>query len=110
MSDRNARLLLEDMLEAIEKIRRYTGSLSFDAFMKDDKTIDAVLHNLQIIGEAANRLPEEFTEHHSDIEWYKIIGLRHRVVHDYFGVDLEIVWQILQHDLGVFESQIRKLV
>ncbi len=110
MSDRNARLLLGDMLEAIDKIRRYTGSLSFDAFMKDDKTIDAVLHNLQIIGEATNRLPEEFTENHSDIEWYKIIGLRHRVVHDYFGVDLEIVWQILQHDLGVFESQIRKLV
>jgi uncharacterized protein with HEPN domain len=110
MSDRNARLLLEDMLEAIEKIRRYTGSLSFDIFMKDDKTIDAVLHNLQIIGEAANRLPEGFTENHSDIEWFKIIGLRHRVVHDYFGVDLEIVWQILQRDLGVFESQIRQLV
>lgn len=110
MSDRNARLLLEDMLEAIGKIRRYTGSLSFDTFMKDDKTIDAVLHNLQIIGEAANRLPEEFTENHSDIEWFKIIGLRHRVVHDYFGVDLEIVWQILHRDLGVFESQIRKLV
>jgi uncharacterized protein with HEPN domain len=84
--------------------------MSFDNFRDDNKTIDAVLHNLQIIGEAANRLPPNFKEKSSHIEWYKIIGLRHRVVHDYFGVDLEIVWQILQRDLGFFESQIRALL
>ena len=51
------------------------------------------------MGEAANRLPDEFRETHSEIEWFKIVGLRHRIVHEYFGVDLEIIWRILQKDL-----------
>lgn len=73
--------------------------MSLEDFSKDRKTIDAVARNLEIMGEAANRLPDEFKEIHSDVEWYKIVGLRHRIVHEYFGVDLQIIWRILQKDL-----------
>jgi len=70
-----------------------------DNFQSDEKTIDAVIRNLEIIGEATTRLPEDFTDRHSEIEWVKIIGLRNRVVQEYFGVDLQIIWQILKKDL-----------
>jgi uncharacterized protein with HEPN domain len=62
-----------------------------DNFQSDEKTTDAVVRNLEIIGEAAGHLPEDFTNQHSEIEWVKIVGLRNRIVHEYFGVDLQII-------------------
>jgi uncharacterized protein with HEPN domain len=73
--------------------------MSFDGFSKDQKSIDAVVRNLEIIGEAANRLPDEFKERHSSVEWHKVVGLRHRIIHEYFGIDLQIIWQIVHVDL-----------
>ncbi|MBI3890208.1 MAG: DUF86 domain-containing protein [Candidatus Wallbacteria bacterium] len=102
MSSRPVPILLEDIQEAIEKIGRYTTGLQRQAFLDDEKTADAVVRNLEIIGEAANRLPAEFHALHSEIDWRKIIGLRHRIVHDDFGADLEIVWNILQAELPAF--------
>lgn len=99
MSKRPTDLLLNDIREAIDRIQEYTKEMSLEDFSKHQMAIDAVTRNLEIMGEAANRLPDEFKEHHSDIEWYKIVGLRHRIVHEYFGADLEIVWQILRKDL-----------
>ncbi len=91
MSKRPLRLLLDDICEAAQKTIRCTAGMSFDAFSQDEKTVDAVVRNLEIIGEAANRLPEEFRDAHREIEWQKAIGLRNRIVHEYFGVDLQIV-------------------
>jgi len=110
MSERPVNLLLDDILEAIDRAEQYIKGLSFDAFSRDQKTIDAVARNLEIIGEAANRLPDEFKEKHSNIEWHKVVGLRHRIIHEYFGIDLAIIWQILQKDLPSLQqalSQIR---
>lgn len=104
MSNRTIHLLVNDMLEAIDRILQYKQDLPFDTFSNDQKTIDAVVRNLEIIGEAANRLPEEFKEKHSEIEWYKIVGLRHRIVHEYFGIDIQLIWQILQSDLPVLRK------
>ena len=64
---------------------------------------------LEIIGEAAGRLPENFTDRHSEIEWFKIVGLRNRIVHEYFGVDLQIIWQILQKDIPAFKASLKKI-
>jgi uncharacterized protein with HEPN domain len=76
MSKRSPGLLVEDIWESIEKIERYTEGMTKDIFQGDEKTTDAVVRNLEIIGEAAGRLPEDFTKRHSEIEWVKIIGLR----------------------------------
>lgn len=110
MSRRPVNLLLDDIREAIEKIARYTGGLSFDAFTQDEKTVDAVVRNLEIIGEAAHRLPGEFKEEHSEIEWYKVVGLRNRIVHEYFGIDLELIWQILHRELPSFQVSIQHIL
>ncbi len=83
--------------------------MSLEDFTKDQKSIDAVARNLEIMGEAANRLPDEFKESHSEIEWYKIVGLRHRIVHEYFGVDLQIIWQILHKDLPELQQSLSQL-
>src|SRR4030042_5121271 len=98
MSKRPVNLLLDDICEAMEKVVRYTTGMSLAVFAHDEKTVDAVVRNLEIIGEAANRLPDEFKDEHSEIEWYKVVGLRNRIVHEYFGIDLEIIWQILHRD------------
>ena len=68
-----------------------------------------MVRNLEIVGEAANRLPDSFKDEHSEIEWIEIIGLRHRIVHEYFGVDLGIIWEILQRDLPAFKQQLQDI-
>ena len=103
MSERSVSVLLDDIYESIDKIERYITGMTAEDFMKDEKTSDAVIRNLEIIGEAVNRLPDNFTSQHQNIEWRKIIGLRHRIVHEYFGVDLELVWQIIIHNLPVLK-------
>lgn len=99
MSERQPYLLIEDMIESGKKILAYTESLSFEEFINDNKTSDAVTRNFEIIGEAAGRLPEEFKKQHPDIDWQRIKGFRNRLVHDYFGIDSSIVWQIKENFL-----------
>ncbi len=95
MSKRDTSLLLEDMLEAAKKIKRYTEFHDFGSFIADEKTIDAVVRNFEIIGEAANRIDSDFKNNNPDIEWTRIRGLRNRIVHEYFGIDYKIVWAII---------------
>ena len=109
MSKRPVSLLLDDICEAIDRIEQYTMDMSFDAFSKDQKSVDAVARNFEIVGEAVNRLPDEFKESHSDIEWHKIVGLRHRIVHEYFGIDVAIVWQILQKGLPALRNALSRI-
>ena len=109
MSKRSLKLLVEDIWESIEKIERYTEGMNLEIFQNDEKTTDAVVRNLEIIGEAAGRLPEDFTNQHSEIEWVKIIGLRNRIVHEYFGVDLQIIWQILIKDIPDFKASLNNI-
>lgn len=99
MSRRSVSLLIEDLIDAMKKIERYIIDMDWESFQSDEKTSDAVVRNLEVIGEASNRLPLDFKEKNNSIEWFKIVGLRHRIVHDYFGVDLAIIWQIIQRDL-----------
>lgn len=109
MSKREPGLLLDDVRVACDKITRYLAGLDQAAFLVDDKTIDAVVRNLEIVGEAVKQLPAEFKERHPRIPWHQIAGLRNRIVHDYAGVDLEIVWNITQTALPDFLLQIREL-
>jgi uncharacterized protein with HEPN domain len=110
MSKRNPQLLIEDILESSEKILSYTEGMSFEDFTNDSRTVDAVIRNFEIIGEAANRLPDEFKEFHPTIDWYKIRGFRNRIVHDYMGIDYGIVWEIRSHYLHILNATLRKIV
>ena len=94
MSKRSPELLIDDILESGRKILEYTSGFTLDQFKSDSKTVDAVIRNFEIIGEAANRLPEDFKDKHSEIDWHKVRGFRNRIVHDYFGIDYSIVWVI----------------
>jgi uncharacterized protein with HEPN domain len=110
MSKRSSDLLLLDMKEAAEKILKYTQGLSFEDFLADDKTIDAVVRNFEIIGEASLRIDEDFRLENPQIEWKKLRGFRNRIVHDYFGIDYEIVWSILTQDLEELVFQLDQLL
>ncbi len=109
MSKRSTNLLIKDIKAAILKIKRYTHELDFDEFVEDDKTIDAVIRNFEIIGEAANRIPDDYREKHSEIDWFRIRGFRNRIVHEYFGVDLGVVWTIISDYLDDLDSNITSL-
>ncbi|MEQ8711805.1 MAG: DUF86 domain-containing protein [Cyclobacteriaceae bacterium] len=110
MSKRDNNLLLEDIVEAASKIRKYTSDHDYSAFIEDDRTMDAVIRNFEIIGEAANRIDPDFKSHNPQVDWRRIIGFRNRVVHDYIGIDYEIVWQIIQEDLEELVFQIKELL
>jgi len=99
MSKREIKNLLEDILDATKKILTYTAGMSFDDFTGDEKTIDAVVRNFEIIGEAANRVPEDFKSTHPEIEWRRIRGFRNRIIHEYFGIDYRLVWNIKEENL-----------
>ena len=109
MSKREPRLLVSDILESAQKILDYTSGQSFDDFTKDNKTVDAVIRNFEIIGEAANRLPDEFKDGHPEIDWHRIRGFRNRIVHDYFGIDYSIVWTIKETFLLQMILQLKRL-
>jgi len=109
MSKRDSQLLLGDIIESVRKIDRYRAGLSKSDFLIDDKTSDAVIRNLEIIGEAVRQLPSEFKDSHTGIPWSQIAGLRNRIVHDYAGVDLELVWEIVEGSLPELLKEIGKL-
>jgi uncharacterized protein with HEPN domain len=110
MSRREPALLLTDICESIEKIKSYISGLTYQEFIDDNKTVDAVVRNFEIIGEAANRLPEEIKDRFPQINWYRIRGFRNRIVHDYMGIDYEIVWTIIENDLEKLDSDIKEIL
>ena len=109
MSKRDPKVLIDDIIESGSKILEYIGDMDFESFLKDSKTVDAVIRNFEIIGEAANRLPEEFKDSYSSIDWHKIRGFRNRIVHDYMGIDYQIVWQIKEHFLPNLLVELKRL-
>jgi uncharacterized protein with HEPN domain len=110
MSKRDSKLLLEDILDSTQKIKQYTADLDFETFLADDKTIDAVVRNFEIIGEAANRLSQEFKDRYPEIEWNRIRGFRNRIVHDYFGIDYRIVWTIIESYIDGLIEKIKSII
>lgn len=110
MSKRSVILLMQDIQEAVQNILNYTKGLSFEDFLNDSKTKDAVVRNFEIIGEASNKLPKEFIDSNKQIDWIGMIGFRNILVHDYFGIDYEILWKIKSEHLEQLNVNISLLL
>ena len=110
MHTRDWRIRVEDMLDALSRIARYTKDLTLTQFVEDERTIDAVIRNLIVLGEAARLVPEEIAKQHAEIAWHKIRGLRNLAVHEYFSIDAEILWETIRHDLPPLGPMLRKLL
>jgi len=101
---------LEDISNAIMDIRSFVHDMSADAFIADKKTVNAVVRSLEVIGEATSKIPKDIRVRYPDVPWEEIIGMRNRLIHEYFGVDLDIVWQTIQDDLVPLETAVRTML
>jgi uncharacterized protein with HEPN domain len=110
MSDRIFSEYLEDILDAISKIREFVGEMDYDSFSKDEKTTFAVVRALEIVGEASKHIPEDVRTAHSHLPWREMAGIRDKLIHDYFGVDLAVVWKTINEDLPALEPEIRSIL
>lgn len=105
---RSPKIYIEDIKDSIRKIEKYTKKLTFNGFIKNEMAIDAVIRNLSIIGEAAKNIPQSTKSKHREIPWYEIIGMRNKVIHEYFGVNEEILWKTIKEDIPFLKKKIRK--
>ena len=96
---REYKFYLEDILESISKIDEYIENMDYDELIADNRTIDAIVRNLEVIGEAAKNIPSEIRDKYPNIEWKKIAGIRDILIHAYFTIDLEILWDIVKNKL-----------
>ena len=110
MKKRSAVIFLEDILQAIKKVEKYTNGLNYERFNSDEKSADAVMRNLEIIGEASKNIPSELKDKFPKIPWKKMMGLRNIVAHEYFGVDLKIIWEIASENLPGVKPKIERLL
>jgi uncharacterized protein with HEPN domain len=110
MPVRDWKARLQDITDAIAKIDRYTRGMTSDTFRADEKTVDAVVRNLIVIGEASRHIPEDVERRHPEVPWDKMRGIRNVVVHEYFGVDAEILWETARHDLPPLRPLLERLL
>lgn len=101
---------LEDILDAILKISKFIEGITFDQFATDDKTTFAVIRALEIIGEATKHIPEKVREKYQKVPWREMAGIRDKLAHDYFGVNIEVVWKTATEDLSKLEPEIRLIL
>jgi len=107
---RRPEVYLEDMLAAAQKVERYVAGLTREQLAEDSKTLDAVVRNLEVIGGAAKNVPEDTRAVHPEIEWRKMAGPRDILIHEYFGIDVEIIWDVVQHKLPGLATQVRRIL
>ena len=107
---RDALLYLYDILESIEKIQQYTANLTFEDFVANNMAVDAVVRNFEIIGEAASHIPDNIQSKYSEVPWFEMKGMRNIMVHEYFRVDLKIVWMTARVSLPALVPIIKRII
>ncbi len=110
MSEREWRFYLNDMLRFAEKVQTYSAGLDQPAFERDELRYDAILRNLELIGEAAAHVPAKVREAHGDIPWRQVIATRNRLIHGYIGIDNDTLWSIVSDDIGPLVVRLRAML
>lgn len=110
MSNRADVDFVNDIREAIQRIAGYLGAMSYEAFLADIKTQDAVIRNIEIIGEAAKYVSDELRADNLHIPWKSLAGMRDRLIHHYFGVNLDIVWQVISTELPELAPELANII
>jgi len=108
--ERDINLFFTDILEAIGSIKEYAHGMDYKTFIQDKKTRDAVVRNLEIIGEVAKNIPKFVKEKYPEVNWKAITGMRDKLIHEYFGVSNPIVWETITGDIPTFEAQIKEIM
>jgi len=107
MSKREDTAIIQDIKEAIDRIMAYISNMEYDDFLDDYKTQDAVIRNIEILGEAAKLLSDESKEKYPNVPWKDIAGTREKLIHDYFGVNIDIIWEIARNEMPSLSAQFR---
>lgn len=101
---------IEDILDSIDAIEEFVKGMNFEEFKKNKKTVYAVVRAIEIIGEAAKNIPQTVKEKHPKIPWKDMAAMRDKVIHEYFGVDKQVVWETIKHDIPNIKSPIKKIL
>ena len=101
---------LQDIFQSLEKAEEFIRGLEFEEFKKDEKTIFATIRALEVIGEATKRIPNSLKNRYPDVPWQEMAGIRDKLIHDYFGVNIEVVWNTVKQDLPSLRPQIKRII
>jgi len=101
---------VQDILDSINDIENFIKGMNFNDFKNDRKTINAVIRSIEVIGEASKKIPKSIRERHPDIPWKKIAGMRDKLIHEYFGIDLEILWKVAKEEIKKLEPGIKQIL
>lgn len=107
---RDYRLYLSDIQEAANKIITFTKGYSYKKFSADERTVDAVIRNLEVIGEASKHVPKRLKDQYPEVDWHAMVGLRNIIAHEYFGVDLKIIWKTVRERIPELNKQIKSII
>ena len=110
MSERKPSAFISDILNCIQHIKNYSRNISFDEFSANFMIVEACLYNIQVIGEAVSKLPDDVKKSEQGIPWVLIRGMRDRLIHDYIGTDLSLVWNVVKNELPTFEKDLKRIL
>jgi uncharacterized protein with HEPN domain len=110
MKERDFTDYIKDILISMQDVEEFTAGISFEDFLQDKKTIKAVIRSLEVLGEASKKIPDDIKTRYSRIPWKRMAGMRDKLIHEYFGVDLQIVWNVVKKELPPVKPAIEELV